>query len=59
MPRPQRDLDPAGGPLVDFARDLRVLRAQAGTPKCATMARRTGRSKTALADAAGGQHLPR
>src|ERR1700712_5115179 len=59
MPRPQRDLDPNGGPLVEFARDLRALRAGAGTPKFATMARRTGRSKTALADAAGGQHLPR
>jgi hypothetical protein len=59
MPRPQRDLDPNGGPLVEFARDLRALRARAGTPKFATMARRTGRSKTALADAAGGQHLPR
>src|ERR1700709_1657358 len=59
MPRPQRDLDPNGGPLVEFARDLRALRAGAGTPKFATMARRTGRSKTALADAAAGQHLPR
>ncbi|NMO90429.1 helix-turn-helix transcriptional regulator [Actinomycetospora sp. TBRC 11914] len=59
MPRPQRDLDPRGGPLVEFARDLRALREAAGTPKFATMARRTGRSKTALADAAGGQHLPR
>ncbi len=59
MPRPQRDLDPNGGPLVEFARDLRALRDGAGTPKFATMARRTGRSKTALADAASGQHLPR
>lgn len=59
MPRPQRALDPGGGPLVEFARELRALRERAGTPKFATMARRTGRSKTALADAAGGQHLPR
>ena len=59
MPRPQRDLDPNGGPIVEFARDLRALRARAGTPKFTTMAHRTGRSKTALADAAGGQHLPR
>ncbi len=59
MPRPQRDLDPHGGPLVEFARDLRALRTRAGTPKFATMARRTGRSKTALADASAGQHLPR
>ncbi|HEY2225627.1 helix-turn-helix transcriptional regulator [Actinomycetospora sp.] len=59
MPRPQRELDPDGGPLVEFARDLRGLRTHAGTPKFATMARRTGRSKTALADASAGQHLPR
>ena len=59
MPRPQRELDPGGGPLVEFARDLRALRAEAGTPKFTTMARRTGRSKTALADASAGQHLPR
>ena len=59
MPRPQRELDPDGGPLVEFARDLRALRAAAGTPKFTTMARRTGRSKTALADASAGQHLPR
>ncbi|MCD2187960.1 helix-turn-helix domain-containing protein [Actinomycetospora soli] len=59
MPRPQRELDPAGGPLVEFARDLRALREQAGSPKFATMARRTGRSKTALADASAGRHLPR
>ncbi|MCD2196235.1 helix-turn-helix domain-containing protein [Actinomycetospora endophytica] len=59
MPRPQRELDPDGGPLVEFARDLRALRTRAGTPKFATMARRTGRSKTALADASAGQHLPR
>lgn len=59
MPRPQRELDPGGGPLVEFARDLRALRAGAGTPKFTTMARRTGRSKTALADASAGQHLPR
>jgi hypothetical protein len=59
MPRPQRELDPAGGPLVEFARDLRVLRERAGGPKFTTMARRTGRSKTALADASAGRHLPR
>ncbi|GLZ51545.1 helix-turn-helix transcriptional regulator [Actinomycetospora sp. NBRC 106378] len=59
MPRPQRELDPAGGPLVEFARDLRALRERAGSPKFTTMARRTGRSKTALADASAGRHLPR
>ena len=59
MPRPQRELDPGGGPLVEFARELRALRARAGDPKFAAMSRRTGRSKTALADAASGRHLAR
>ena len=59
MPRPQRELDPDGGPLVELAAELRTLRDQAGTPKFAAMSRRTGRSKTALAEAAGGRHLPR
>ncbi|GAA4855302.1 hypothetical protein GCM10023201_56910 [Actinomycetospora corticicola] len=44
---------------MEFARDLRALREQAGGPKFTTMARRTGRSKTALADASAGRHLPR
>ena len=59
VPRPQRELDPGGGPLVEFARELRALRARAGDPKFAAMSRRTGRSKTALADAASGRHLAR
>jgi len=59
VPRPQRELDPDGGPLVEFARELRALRARAGDPKFAAMSRRTGRSKTALADAVGGRHLAR
>lgn len=42
-----------------FARELRELRERAGNPKFETMARRTGRSKSTLAGAVGGQHLPR
>lgn len=42
-----------------FARELRALRVAAGTPKFSTMERRTGRSKSTLAEAAGGRHLPR
>ena len=59
MPRPQRPLDPSDGPVAAFATELRALRARAGDPKFATMARRSGRSKTALSEAVGGRHLPR
>ena len=41
-----------------FATELRKLRVEAGSPKYLQMARRTGRSRTALAEAAGGDHLP-
>ena len=58
MPRPERPLDPAIRPLHAFAADLRRLRESAGSPKYLVMARRTGRSKTALSEAAGGDHLP-
>jgi WD40 repeat protein len=37
---------------------LRALRVDAGSPKYLQMARRTGRSRTALAEAAGGDHVP-
>lgn len=58
MPRPERPLDPSSGPLAAFAADLRALREAAGSPKYLQMARQTGRSRTALAEAAGGDHLP-
>lgn len=58
MPRTERDLDPSGGPLAAFAAELRKLRVEAGSPKYLQMARCTGRSRTALAEAAGGDHLP-
>ncbi|MBG0567297.1 WD40 repeat domain-containing protein [Actinoplanes aureus] len=59
MPRPERPLNPADGPLAEFAAALRALRVAAGSPKYSTMATRTGRSSTALSDAAGGRHLPK
>lgn len=46
------------GPISEFAQELRSLRETAGSPKYLVMARRTGRSRTALAEAAGGDHLP-
>jgi hypothetical protein len=58
MGRPERPLDPAAGPIQAFASDLRQLRQRAGSPKYLQMQRRTGRSRTALAEAAGGDHLP-
>ena len=58
MARPERPLDPSVGPIAAFAVELRKLRAGAGSPKYLQMARRTGRSRTALAEAAGGDHLP-
>lgn len=57
MPRPERALDPSAGPVQQFAFDLRAAREKAGSPKYLAMARATGRSKTALTEAAGGDHL--
>lgn len=58
MSRPERPLDPADGPLAAFASQLRELRSSAGSPTYLSMQRRTGRSRTALSEAAGGDHLP-
>ena len=57
MGRPERPLDPAAGPVQAFASQLRDLREAAGRPKYSTLAQRTGRSQTALSEAAGGQRL--
>ncbi|WP_433342092.1 hypothetical protein [Micromonospora sp. CA-111912] len=58
MPRPERPVDPESGPVQAFAADLRQLRTKAGTPKYLQMSRASGRSRTALAEAACGDHLP-
>lgn len=58
MARPERPIDPAAGPVPTFAFELRKLRTRAGDPKYRTMTRRTGRSASTLADAAGGRKLP-
>lgn len=58
MGRPERPLDPAAGPAQAFANELRSSREAAGRPKYSTLAQRTGRSQTALSEAAGGQRLP-
>jgi WD40 repeat protein len=56
--RPEREIDPEGGPLARFALDLRALRAAAGRPSYRQLARRAGFSVTALSEAAGGDELP-
>lgn len=58
MGRPERELDPAAGPVQRFAHGLRGLRAEAGRPGYRTMARAAHYSVTALAEAAGGERLP-
>lgn len=58
MARPERPVDPASGPIHAFAADLRLIRDEAGNPTYLRMARASGRSRTALAEAAGGDHLP-
>lgn len=58
MPRPLRPLDPSAGPAQAFAAELRKLYEEAGSPKFLQMARKTGKSRTALSEAVGGDHLP-
>ncbi|MFB8276940.1 hypothetical protein [Nocardia colli] len=58
MARPDRLLDPSNNPIHAFAAELRQLRAEAGNPKYLQMQRMSGRSRTALSEAAGGDHVP-
>lgn len=58
MGRSERPVDPRGGPLAEFASDLRALRRGAGSPTYRTMARQTHFSVTALSQAAAGTRLP-
>ena len=58
MARPLRALDENAGPAQAFAGELRRLHTAAGSPKFLAMARKTGKSRTALAEAIGGDHLP-
>lgn len=56
--RPQRALDPRAGPVQAFAAELRKLWEEAGQPTFLQMARKTGKSRTAMTEAVGGDHLP-
>jgi WD40 repeat protein len=58
MPRPERPVDPAEGPVSRFAVDLRELRRCVGGPGYRELARRAHYSATALAQAARGTGLP-
>src|SRR6185437_3685248 len=58
MPRTPNPLDPDGGPLADFARDLRLLRKSAGNPPYRALAKRAGFSASTLSVAASGTRLP-
>ncbi|WP_280447093.1 helix-turn-helix domain-containing protein [Nocardia brasiliensis] len=58
MARPDRLLDPSNNLIHAFAAELRQLRAEAGNPKYLQMQRMSGRSRTALSEAAGGDHVP-
>lgn len=58
MGRRERPLDPAAGPLYEFALALRTLRHEAGSPSYAHLARVTHYSAATLARAAAGQGLP-
>lgn len=53
MGRPERPIDPAAGPVPEFAAELRKLREQAGRPSYRELARRAGLSVTVLSEAAG------
>ncbi|WP_328491705.1 XRE family transcriptional regulator [Streptomyces sp. NBC_00414] len=58
MPRGERPLDAAGGPLPEFAGKLRKLREEAGGPTYRILAERAHYSIAALSGAAGGRQLP-
>src|SRR6266496_967159 len=58
MPRPERSLDPAAGPVQMLAAELRDPRRRAGNPGYRELAAKTGYSVAALSNAAGGRSLP-
>ena len=58
MGRPERPIDPAAGPVAEFADELRKLREKAGRPSYRELARRASFSVTVLSEAAGGRSLP-
>lgn len=58
MPRGERPLDEGDSPLLQFAGDLRRLRAEAGSPTYRVLAQRAHFAITTLSEAASGRKLP-
>lgn len=58
MPRGERPLEPGGDLVVEFARDLRLLREKAGKPTYRQLSARAHYSAAALSVAASGHKLP-
>ncbi|WP_406633207.1 hypothetical protein [Amycolatopsis sp. WGS_07] len=58
MPREESPLAAGDGPLVEFARDLRLLREKAGKPPYRVLSARAHYSEAALSQAAAGRKLP-
>jgi hypothetical protein len=58
MPRPERPIDPGSGPLAEFALGLRELRQRAGKITYRQLHRSSGRTASALSEAASGNRLP-
>jgi hypothetical protein len=58
MPRTEQPLGPGDDPVTVFARDLRKLRVDAGSPTYRELGRRTHYSASTLAEAASGRRLP-
>jgi hypothetical protein len=58
MGRPEKTIDRAGGPVAEFAAQLRLLRDNAGRPTYARMAERSGLAASTLSQAASGSTLP-
>ncbi|MFK8906923.1 hypothetical protein [Streptomyces sp. YS-3] len=58
MGRSEKPIGPAGGPVRQFAQELRRLRLEVGSPTYREMARRVEYSAAALSRAASGDTLP-
>ncbi|MFI5800127.1 hypothetical protein [Streptomyces sp. NPDC051677] len=58
MGRPERPVDPQGGPVQRLAHQLRELRKEAGSPSYRAMEKTAGFSATTLSQAAAGERLP-
>jgi len=58
MARPERAIDPAAGPVGQFACALRELRRQAGCPTYREMQAVSSVSYSSLSRAAAGRRLP-